>query len=175
MPSIMCNFFSFVATFVAPFVANFVAPFVELFVVPCSVDSIAGSKPHGKPFIVMTVYRPSDSSAEYFDKVEEFIAAIDSLDKEFYILGDFNCNWLRPADPETRRLKTFCDLYQLSQLINEPTRVTETSSSLLSRFSNYEPFRNNNKVRLWSKSSRIKQSQFGLCHMKNKCEDKQKT
>ena len=111
----MCNFFSFVAPFVAPY----------------SVYSIAGSKPNSKPFIVMTIYRPPDSSAEYFGKVKKFIATKDGRDKEFYILGDFNCNWLRPADPETRRLKTFCNLYQISQLINEPTRVTETSSLLL--------------------------------------------
>ena len=89
------------------------------------------SKPNSKPFIVITIYRPPDSSTEYFDKVEEFIATIDSLDREFYILGDLNCNWLQPADPVTKRLKTFCDLYQLLQLINEPTRITETSSSLL--------------------------------------------
>ena len=94
----VCNFFSFV--------------------VPYSVDNIADSKPNSKTFIGMTIYRPTDSSAEYFYKVEELIATIDSLDKESYILGDFNCNWFRSADPKTRRLKTFCDLYQLSQLIN---------------------------------------------------------
>ena len=84
-----------------------------------------------KPFLVTTIYRPPDSPSEYFDKCEELITNIDSLDKEFYVLGDLNCSWLKEYKYETKRLKAFCDLYQLTQLIKEPTRITETSSSLL--------------------------------------------
>ena len=34
-------------------------------------------------------------------------------------------------DPHSRRLQFLCSLYQLSQLVDEPTRVTETSSTLI--------------------------------------------
>ncbi len=34
-------------------------------------------------------------------------------------------------DPHSRRLRFLCSLYQLSQLVDEPTRVTETSSTLI--------------------------------------------
>ena len=51
-----------------------------------------------------------------------------------YILGDLNCNLLQERtlfNVPTSKLNSIYELYQLSQLINEPTRVTLTSSSLI--------------------------------------------
>ena len=52
-------------------------------------------KPHSKPFLVTTVYRPPSSLPEFFDDVEKLIKAIDNENKEVYILGDLNCNMLK--------------------------------------------------------------------------------
>ena len=51
-----------------------------------------------------------------------------------YILGDLNCNLLQEKalfNAPTSKLNSIYELYQLSQLINEPTRVTLTTSSLI--------------------------------------------
>ena len=81
-------------------------------------------KPHSRPFLITTVYRPPDSSSEFFDQFEKLIKTIDDEDKEMYILGDLNCDMLK-TDKEsnlpTKKIKSLYELYQLSQLINEAT------------------------------------------------------
>ena len=52
-------------------------------------------KPHSRPFLITTVYRPPDSSSEFFDQFEKLIKTIDDEDKEMYILGDLNCDMLK--------------------------------------------------------------------------------
>ena len=70
----------------------------------------------------------------YFDCFETLIKQIDDENKEMYILGDLNCNLLQEKahfNVPTSKLNSIYELYQLSQLINEPTRVTLTTSSLI--------------------------------------------
>ena len=92
------------------------------------------TKPHSKPFLVTTVYRPPSASSEFFDHFEKLIKAIDHENKEVFILGDLNCNMLK-ADSDsnipTKKIKSLYELYQLTQLINEATRVTMTTTSLI--------------------------------------------
>ena len=48
------------------------------------------------------------------------------------MLGDFNCNLASAQyDSNTRRLCEISDLFGLQQLITEPTRITESSSTLI--------------------------------------------
>ena len=46
-------------------------------------------------------------------------------------MGDLNCNMLEPTLLSTRKLNEILELYQMQQLINNPTRVTELTQSLL--------------------------------------------
>ena len=46
-------------------------------------------------------------------------------------MGDLNCNILEPTLSTTRKLQDVLELYQLTQLINNPTRITQSSQSLL--------------------------------------------
>ena len=48
-----------------------------------------------------------------------------------YIMGDLNCNLLNAECTETKSLTSFCESFNLSQLIASPTRVTDSSSSLI--------------------------------------------
>ena len=92
------------------------------------------TKPQSKPFIVSTIYRPPNAPAEFFYCFETLIKQIDDENKEMYILGDINCNLLQEKalfNVPTSKLNPIYELYQLSQLINEPTRVTLTTSSLI--------------------------------------------
>ena len=89
-------------------------------------------KPCSKPFLLVTWYRPPCSSAELFSHYETLIGKLDSLDLEYYLMGDFNCNMASAHfDSNTRLLCEISDIYGLQQLITEPTRITESSSSLI--------------------------------------------
>ena len=61
------------------------------------------------------------------------IGQIDNEDKETYILGDLNCNFLDQTnlDNDAKHLLRILEIYQLTQLITKPTRITQRSKSLL--------------------------------------------
>ena len=48
-----------------------------------------------------------------------------------YIMGNLNCNPLNAECTETKSLTSFCKSFNLPQLIASPTRVTDSSSSLI--------------------------------------------
>lgn len=84
-----------------------------------------------KSFLICTAYRPPLTSTDCFDAEfsDAFISAM-SLNKPIYILGDLNCNLLKPADPASQDFLNFCTSLNLIQMIVEPTRVTESSATL---------------------------------------------
>ena len=90
------------------------------------------TNPRSKPFIVATWYRPPDSLVGLFPHFETLIKRLDSLDMEYFLLGDLNCDMAAPVhDNHTRHLTNITDVYGLKQLITEPTRITETTATLL--------------------------------------------
>ena len=90
------------------------------------------SKPRSSAFLVGTWYRPPNSPPERFNEFEIVIDKIDAENKELFILGDVNCNLLPEASAyNSSYLTSIFDIYGLSQLITEPTRVTPTSKTLI--------------------------------------------
>ena len=90
------------------------------------------SKPRSSVFLVGTWYRPPNSPPERFNEFENVIDKIDAESKELYILGDVNCNLLPEASAHiSSHLTDIFDIYGLSQLITEPTRVTPVSKTLI--------------------------------------------
>ncbi|CAB4032681.1 RNA-directed DNA polymerase from transposon BS, partial [Paramuricea clavata] len=78
------------------------------------------------------------------DEALEFLCVI--LDKieflgiENNIIGDLNCNMSASiADNNTKHLLELSESYQYTQLIKEPTRVTNSSSTLIDLFLTNEP------------------------------------
>ena len=89
-------------------------------------------KPRSKPFLVVTWYRPPDSSVEIFTYFESLIGKIDAEYAEFHLTGDLNCNFAAPQlDHNANLLSSIADVYSLQQLITVPTRCTESSSTLI--------------------------------------------
>ena len=94
--------------------------------------TIQVTKPHSKPFLVSTWYRPPHSHTEIFNSFEQIIDKIDAEDSEVYILGDLNCNFLPDAtDHCSTHLRNIMDIYGLNQMIAEPTRITQASKTLI--------------------------------------------
>ena len=87
---------------------------------------------NSKSFVVGTIYRPPDSSkhlSKNFDTVlSNLLKDMDSTRKEIIILGDINVDYLKTTH---QSIKDAFILNGFSQLINAPTRVTETTATLI--------------------------------------------
>ena len=67
-----------------------------------------------------------------FIDFEDIIAKIDSENRELFLVGDINVDFLPEVEaPSARKLKHIFDVYGLHQLIAEPTRVTRFSQTLI--------------------------------------------
>ena len=90
------------------------------------------NKPRSSAFLVSTWYRPPNSPPERFNGFQKVIDKIDAENRELCILGDVNCNLLPEASTHNfSYLTNIFDLYGLSQLITEPTRLTPVSKTLI--------------------------------------------
>ncbi len=85
-----------------------------------------------KSFILNFVYRPPNSKLNWLDSFDAQIKQIEALELEYHTLGDFNFKYLPDKMSfECKKWSKFVLKYGLTQLINNPTRVTETSSSII--------------------------------------------
>ena len=85
-------------------------------------------KPNSSPFNVTALYRPPNCDDGFFSNLESII------------LGDLNCNYLTNSDnSQLTQLKLIGEVYQLTQLIKEPTRVTQISSTLIDKIFTSDP------------------------------------
>ena len=90
------------------------------------------NRPYNKSLLISAWYRPPNSNINFFDEYAEFLCKCEAENKELIVLGDLNCDVSKTQlDNQTRKLQFLCSLYQFDQLINEPTRVTPTSASLI--------------------------------------------
>lgn len=88
---------------------------------------------YSKSLLASVVYRPPDSSKYLNRKFEhvfaDFITTAVSEDKEFILSGDLNCDYLKRSDHIA--IKDCLKLNGFKQLIDEPTRITMNTSSLI--------------------------------------------
>ena len=97
-------------------------------------------KPKSKPFIVGSWYRPPASGIETMNSFQLLVKKLEVLELEVNIIGDFNCDIIAsPLNSHTKRLLELCNLYQYHQVINEPTRITKSSSTTIDLFITNNP------------------------------------
>ena len=86
---------------------------------------------NGKSISMVTWYRP-EGPVEIFDYVETLISRIDFENKECIIIGDTNCNLLSEfPDNSTKHLTKLLQTYNFTQIIDEPTRTTIDTETLI--------------------------------------------
>ena len=98
-------------------------------------ESLSINKPYGfkvpkgnfRPLVITSTYI-SDVSLDFFQEFESLVSAID---KESIIIRDTDHDLLTPSYSHTKQLQTFLTIYELKQLINEPTRVTTSSKTII--------------------------------------------
>ena len=106
------------------------------------------------PFLVIAWYRPPSEPVASFEKLEQVLQYLENEDKEIILLGDINCDLLQKERPlhnrqdplvsddsnpgttysENSLAKKVLELYNaygLKQLINQPTRETLNTSTLI--------------------------------------------
>ena len=86
------------------------------------------SLPNSKPFLVCTVYRPPSSNSEWIDLFEEELSIAQTTGLELITMGDINIDLKLSLNKKWQNL---IELFDLSQLIKDPTRVTESSSTII--------------------------------------------
>ena len=97
--------------------------------------------PRAGPFMILSWYRPPNEPFETFDKLEQVLRFFEAEGKEIILLGDTNCDFStktggtnQSKSPVPGHIKRLKDLYQsfgLKQLITEPTRETENTSTII--------------------------------------------
>ena len=100
--------------------------------------------PDTKPIIVGIIYRPP-SQSEVLDIINTHFSKLDTHNNEIYILGDFNINFYlnnsyiflknnllqsQSITSDIKKYYEFCTMFGLKQLIEVPTRVTCSSSTI---------------------------------------------
>ncbi|XP_022781674.1 uncharacterized protein LOC111322769 [Stylophora pistillata] len=88
---------------------------------------------NSRSFLVCTVYKPPDASTLCFDTDQQNSRSgtLNSLNKPIFILGDLNCYMLNENDLACQTLTSFYSSFNLLQLVAQPTRITETSETLI--------------------------------------------
>ena len=79
--------------------------------------------------LICFVYRPPNSPSSWNDQLKIYLENCTQYCNEIMILGDFNMN-LMDSKVEKRWMQNFSK-FSLSQLVTEPTRVAENSSTLI--------------------------------------------
>ena len=65
-------------------------------------------KPHSRPLLVSTWYRPPNSPAEVFAEFENFLKTVETMDWECIVLGDINVNLAEGSlDPRATHVQFF--------------------------------------------------------------------
>lgn len=78
-----------------------------------------------------TAYRPEDvNRGEAIDALTESVTAFSYCNHTF-LLTDFNTDLMKPESYDAKRIESFLYQLGLSQLVREPTRITDTSRTLL--------------------------------------------
>ena len=102
--------------------------------VPISIEAVCleVTKPKMKPFLITSIYRPPNSKVDFMDNLENYFNELDKQNSELIISGDLNCDLaISDLQPQSRRLMEIFQLFQLKQLIVEPTRITDDTEMLL--------------------------------------------
>ena len=82
-------------------------------------------------YIVYCVYRAPTGDLQYFfEQLENILNAHLYLKSEFILCGDLNIDYLA-SDCKKYQLTEILDMYNLKGIVNFPTRITQTSTTLI--------------------------------------------
>lgn len=98
-----------------------------------SIEQIWLSIPLGsKKICVGAVYNPPNADYKHFlNCLEDSLISCSFISEDLYCCGDFNINLLKPDLPAVQYFNSFLHTVGATQIITDPTRITETTYSLV--------------------------------------------
>lgn len=99
-----------------------------------SIALLVQSKKSSKRTLLLCTYKLSNIIEHLWElEVNSMLLNASQRSENLVILGDLNCDMLRPdkGSKEGRALMHLIIQYNLTNLVREPTRVTATSSTLI--------------------------------------------
>ena len=89
------------------------------------------NRPKCKPLLIAAAYKaPNMKEANFLEILTNSFAKIELDKNRLVLMGDFNINQ-HGKSSASRLLKSFAVVNDMKQLINEPTRITEYSKTLI--------------------------------------------
>ena len=86
-----------------------------------------------RKFLLGAFYRPSNSSPGSMLSIETSIGlAFDTTINDVIVVSNFNLDMQKLTS--SRKIETFCQMYNLFNIISDPTHFTESTSSLIDLF-----------------------------------------
>ena len=83
---------------------------------------------NSKPFLLCSLYRPPNASSDWIDLFEVELSIAQTTGLEIVIMGDFN---IEHSNCLNKKWLHFVELFDLKQMVSSPTRVTNSSSSII--------------------------------------------
>ena len=92
-----------------------------------------------KPFFVTSIHRPPGKPVNYFSELESLFSRVESQNKESIIMGDINCDLNTPLNNNTKHLNNILNSFGYSQLINDATKTTKTTFTIIDQIITNRP------------------------------------
>ena len=67
------------------------------------------------------------------------LKSLEPDDTEIIFMGDFNCGLFKTNDNDTKHIKRIYNMFKLRQMINQPTRVTGDTKTLIDHMATNRP------------------------------------
>ena len=116
-------------------------PFSKRLDLACELESISVQVKllFIKLLIVTALCRPPGVPIEIFKLIDNLFYRLDDENKECIIIGDINCYSLEPAENCVKHINRIYRKHTLSQLIDEPTRTTSDTSTIIDHIVTNKP------------------------------------
>ena len=124
----------------------------------CDIEfnTIRINRPHTRHLYIVSVNRPPTGKvSNCIDALESCLKFLPKLDKSDIVIGgDFNINYAKPRQDNTKKLKHFANQNQFTQYIKDPTRPLQNDFIIDLIFSNCQNIQNSGSLS-WNLSDHI--------------------
>ena len=85
----------------------------------------------GTKYLISCIYRPPSATLEYYERIVDMFECASMTEYPVISLGDLNFNYILDGTYSTNPIHYIETAYDMHQLIDQPTRVDDKTSSVL--------------------------------------------
>ena len=97
------------------------------------------SFPHAKHMLVTTLYRPPNATVAWYNDFDVFMDQLTAQECELVLMGDINIDIIQGLHTAPPAWQDIINNHQMSQLVQDPTRVTENTETLIDHIYDHYP------------------------------------